>query len=322
MTRSPVRTLLVDPNVEDAALFAAAVAGVSPPRIEVDRVDRVADVPARIQVRPADAVLIDATRPEGRDLEAIRRICLDQPDLPVVVLTAPEDEAFGLAAVEAGAQDSLVKGRVTGDLLGRALAYAVERQRLLAEVRSLALVDELTGLLNRRGFVTLGGHQLRVAARQRQPVWLLFADLDGMKWINDTLGHPAGDRALVEAAAVLRETFRESDTIARVGGDEFAVFALEGERGARDEPADRLARAVAARAELPGRAFPLALSIGFVRCVPDGGTTIEMLLALADERMYDDKRARGAGRRSRHADGGREHGHTLGDAPGHHEGAA
>lgn len=296
MTRPPIRALLVDPHEDDAALLGAALAEAVPAAIVVDRVDRLADVPPRLDETPADVVLLDATRPAGRDLDAMRRACLDLPHVPVIVLTAPGDEAFGLAAVEAGAQDSLVKGRLTVDLLGRAVAYAVERHRLLAEVRALALVDELTGLLNRRGFVTLGAHQLRIAARRQQSVWLLFADLDGMKRINDTYGHPVGDRALVAAAEALRETFRDSDAIARVGGDEFAVLALDGERTGHDAPAERLGRTLAARSSGVGLPCPLAMSVGIVRLVPEPGSTIEALLGLADERMYADKRARGVGR--------------------------
>ncbi len=288
--------LLVDPREDDAALLAACLAGASPAPIGLRRVDGLADVPRGLSEGRVDALLVDATHRGAKDLDGLRRICLERPDLPVLVLTAPGDEAFGLAAVEAGAQDALTKGRTTGELLARAIAYAVERQKLLCEIRALALIDELTGLYNRRGFATLGGHELRVAARQRRPVWLLFADLDGMKRINDSLGHAAGDRALIEAAAVLKETFRESDTVARVGGDEFAVLAGAGDSTDRDRPSERLRRGLAARSARPGRAFPLTMSVGVVERVPDATTTIDHLLVLADERMYADKRARGAGR--------------------------
>ncbi|HEY8370362.1 MAG TPA: diguanylate cyclase response regulator [Thermodesulfobacteriota bacterium] len=292
-----MRLLLVGSTPDDAARFEAGLARASPAPVEVRPAGGLADAARHLAEGRVDAMVIDAVRPEGRDLEALRRTCRDWPHLPVVVLTAAGDDAFGLKAIEAGAQDALPKPDTTPPLLARAVAYAVERQRLLCEIRALALVDELTGLYNRRGFFTLAGHELRVAARQRRRVFLLFADLDGMKWINDSLGHAAGDRALIEAAEVLKATFRESDTIARLGGDEFAVFALSsGRRAARDRPAERLRRALAERTRRPGRPFPLAMSIGVVERVPDATTTIDQLLAIADERMYRDKRARGAGR--------------------------
>lgn len=307
MVRSSIYALLVDPNEEDAALLAAALTRATPARIEVDRVARLADVVERLERAQVDVLLVDATRPSARDLEAIRRLAVERPRLPILVLCGADDGAFALAAVEAGAQDSLPKGRLSAEFLGRAIAYAVERQRLLAEVRDLALLDDLTGLLNRRGFLTLGGHQLRLATRQRQPVWLLFADLDGMKRINDAYGHAAGDRALAEAAEVLRDTFRDSDTIGRVGGDEFAVLAVEGSRGDRDGPRTRLARALEARSRQADLPFPLWLSVGVVRRVPEAGTTIEALLALADERMYADKRARAVAPRAETPTGGDDH---------------
>ncbi|HEX7124549.1 MAG TPA: diguanylate cyclase [Thermodesulfobacteriota bacterium] len=292
-----MRLLLVGPAPDDAPRLEAGLTRVSPAPVEVRRVGSLADAARRLAEGRVDAMMIDAARAEGRDLEALRRTCRDWPDLPVIVLTAAGDDAFGLKAIEAGAQDALPKPDTTPTLLARAVAYAVERQRLLGKIRTLALVDELTGLYNRRGFLTLAGHELRVAARQRRRVWVLFADLDGMKWINDSLGHAAGDRALIEAAAVLKATFRESDTIARLGGDEFAVFAVSsGRRAARNRPAERLRRALAERRPHPGRPFPLAMSIGVVERVPDTTTTIDRLLAIADERMYRDKRARGAGR--------------------------
>ncbi len=95
------------------------------------------------------------------------------------------------------------------------------------EIQALAISDPLTGLYNRRGFIALAEQQLKLADRTRRGALLFFADLDGMKWINDTLGHEEGDRALVDIASILKETFRLSDIIARIGGDEFAVLVID-----------------------------------------------------------------------------------------------
>ena len=102
-----------------------------------------------------------------------------------------------------------------------------EQKRLEPELHTISLTDELTGLCNRRGFITLAGQQLKIAARTKKDMLLFFADLDKMKHINDTLGHQAGDIALVEAAAILKEVFRESDIMGRMGGDEFAILAID-----------------------------------------------------------------------------------------------
>ncbi len=95
------------------------------------------------------------------------------------------------------------------------------------EIQALAISDPLTGLYNRRGFIALAEQQLKLADRTRRGALLFFADLDGMKWINDTLGHEEGDRALVDIATILKDTFRLSDIIARIGGDEFAVLVID-----------------------------------------------------------------------------------------------
>ena len=176
-------------------------------------------------------------------------------------------------------------------------AHAIERERarlaLLAyatEVRELSLVDELTGLYNRRGFLTLARQQLLVSQRDHRKVALLFADLDGMKDINDRFGHDVGDRALVDVAGVLRQCFRASDIVARLGGDEFvAIAALHDDL----EPAltNRIQAGLAALNAEPGRAYALQLSIGLTPS-STSTDTIEELLALADRRMYEQKRAR------------------------------
>lgn len=100
----------------------------------------------------------------------------------------------------------------------------LERQKVEAEVRRLSITDELTGLYNRRGFFLLANQQLKHTQRLQTPCCLLFVDLDGLKDINDTLGHEIGDRVLMHAADLLSKTFRDSDIVARLGGDEFVVF--------------------------------------------------------------------------------------------------
>ena len=101
----------------------------------------------------------------------------------------------------------------------------VERARELLETQSIT--DELTGLLNRRGFMVLATQQMKVATRKREKLVLLFVDLNGMKAINDTFGHEMGDRALYDTGELLRTVFRASEVLARLGGDEFVVLATD-----------------------------------------------------------------------------------------------
>lgn len=154
------------------------------------------------------------------------------------------------------------------------------------ELSRLALRDELTGLANRRAFTTVGEQLLRVAERAGETVLLVYVDLDGMKAINDRAGHAAGDEALRAAARLLRETFRESDLVARIGGDEFCVL-LPGQAAEAKASIDRLRVAVTT----PPTGEPaVSLSLGVVEGSP--GSTIEYLIRRADRAMYADKAQR------------------------------
>ncbi len=157
---------------------------------------------------------------------------------------------------------------------------------------NLSYLDELTGLYNRRGFLRFARAQLDAAAMAGRPMLLIFVDVDGLKNINDRLGHAAGDQALVDTAAVLKSTFRERDVVARLGGDEFVVLVTDS--SAVREP-DLLARLTGRLDTLnarPGREFQLAFSTGVAAFDPAAPEPLEELLSEADSRMYLDKRRR------------------------------
>ena len=118
---------------------------------------------------------------------------------------------------------------------------------------------------------------------------LLFADFDQLKWVNDTLGHPEGDRALIEIANVLKETFRESDIIARLGGDEFVVLAMESDGTPAEILTTRLQENLEARNANGDRHYKLSLSVGTARYDPERPCSIDELLTRADRLMYEQK---------------------------------
>jgi diguanylate cyclase (GGDEF)-like protein/PAS domain S-box-containing protein len=180
----------------------------------------------------------------------------------------------------------IVQGELT---LGAVLTFwdITDRQRA-EEAQARSLVDDLTGLFNRRGFFTLAEHQFRLTKRSHKSMLLFFGDLDELKTINDTLGHLEGDRALVDTANLLRQTFRESDIMARIGGDEFVVLITE--------PSDtkvvlrRLAQNLEHHNSRKGRPYRIALSIGIAHYNPLFPSTIEELVHQADSSMYENKR--------------------------------
>jgi diguanylate cyclase (GGDEF)-like protein/PAS domain S-box-containing protein len=165
-----------------------------------------------------------------------------------------------------------------------------ERARLQEKLEKVAVTDELTGLLNRRGFLLIAGQEHKVAMRQQHGVAVAYLDLDGLKTINDRLGHEQGDHALRLFADVLRDVFRESDVVARLGGDEFAALAYDVDGAEVDRILARL-EATLADATLVGD-YPLSSSVGVALCAPGQASSLDDLLAQADERMYEHKRAR------------------------------
>lgn len=185
--------------------------------------------------------------------------------------------------------------RVMTDV-GTQLGRAIERERHAAAVASLSVTDELTGLHNRRGFMVLAAQALSLATRQRKSAQLCFIDMDGLKRINDEIGHEAGDRALVELAGVLKKTFRQSDVVARLGGDEFVIFAPEASEHTKPSIRARLDAQIAAHNDGPGREFVLSASVGLTTYDPAAPETLEALLSRADALMYEQKRARKAAR--------------------------
>lgn len=165
-------------------------------------------------------------------------------------------------------------------------------KHLEEELRVLSLTDELTGLYNRRGFLTLAEQQLRMAARLNKGVHLLYIDLDGLKRINDTLGHKEGDRALVKLGELLKVTYRESDIIARIGGDEFAVFPVESPDGDIESVSRRLQGNIEQSNEKDNSKFDISVSTGMAYYDPDSPVSLEELLLKADNSMYKQKKTK------------------------------
>lgn len=170
-----------------------------------------------------------------------------------------------------------------------------ERKLEEERLRTLSFLDELTGLYNRRAFLAMAAERLKLAKREDGQLLLLYADLDDMKEINDTRGHAEGDQALRATADVLRHTFRESDLIARVGGDEFAVLAGLSESDAGPLLDRFRARLRAARTAGAQLGSPISISVGTARFDPAEPCTIQELIGRADSLMYRDKTTRQRG---------------------------
>lgn len=170
------------------------------------------------------------------------------------------------------------------------LAESGMRRQHEDALRALSLMDDLTGLNNRRGFLTLAQQQIKLARRNKRELVLLFVDMDDFKQINDAHGHQEGDVALQRAARVLRATFRDSDIVARLGGDEFVVLAAD--TGSSASIIHRLRQELNERNTRDGYPYNLSFSVGAARFDPEDPPTIEELLQTADAMLYEQKRHR------------------------------
>jgi diguanylate cyclase (GGDEF)-like protein len=172
------------------------------------------------------------------------------------------------------------------------LASSVESELQALE---LATVDELTGLSNRRGFESIARHTLALSRRVDRPVTLLFLDVDDLKTVNDEDGHLEGDRLIVEVSRLLLETFRDSDVVARIGGDEFCVLLSGVRKQDVERPLGHLRDALAERNMRRGTRRSLTLSLGTATYDPDRHGSITDLINEADRLMYRDKRRSASG---------------------------
>jgi len=247
------------------------------------------------QGKEVDVIILDLSLPDSKGLAGLGALAARVFEVPVIILTGLNDNEKAVQALQRGAQDYLIKGNISGDLLVRSIRYSIERHKLLSMLRNLSLIDELTNLYNRRGFMTIVDSRLKEAKREGDTIALYFVDIDRMKDINDRYGHTVGDQALIAAADVLRKTFREADILARIGGDEFAVFTTAASTDMDGSIKDRLNLYIETYNRQSEGPFTLALSIGSVYSVVGPEVKAEELLREADEEMYRKKKGKAIG---------------------------
>lgn len=289
-----MRVLILEDNVADAGLLRASLGAAPDLSVELEWVDRLSLGLERLAEGGIDVTIVDLSLPDSSGLDTFRAVRDSAPEVPLLILTGQEDEELGVIAIGEGAQDYLVKGEQWPGTLGRSLRYAMARQAMISELRRLALVDELTGLHNRRAFVGLADQLLKVASRNGLGATLVFMDIDRLKAINDTHGHHRGDDVFLAVAERLRRTFRASDVVARIGGDEFcALLVSDGSLGAT--PVRRLLEAPVLIPADHGPAIRVSLSVGVAHREPDDDMGVKQLMELADQAMYRAKRRHGTG---------------------------
>lgn len=292
ITSRPIKVLVVEENQpEYAPWFQVVSNGVNSDQFESERVASLSKALVLLENEPFDVILLDLALPDSVGIATFSQICVRVPEVPIVVTSALENKNHAFEVLREGAQDYLIKGEVDIKLLRRTLLFAIERHRSRVLLQQLSFNDELTGLLNRRGFLSMAQQQLKIAQREDWELVLLFADLDSLKNINDSFGHTEGDRALKSIATVLKITFRTSDLIARLGGDEFIVLALNAPAAGVQTMTTRL-QSNLDRLNSQNRYYQLSLSIGIAQFDPNRVISLETMIMEADKALYENKRKR------------------------------
>jgi two-component system, cell cycle response regulator len=240
----------------------------------------------RIDRQSFNIMIADIVLPDREGLELSETVKRKKPDMAVIIMTGYISDFSYDKALAAGASDFIKKPFSLNELIAR-----IKHVRMQEEMRSLLLRDELTGLYNRRGFFTLVEYLLKMAKRQDRGMFMLYADLDNLKQINDAYGHQEGDLALIETANLLAKNYRESDIIARIGGDEFVVISAGTPGDCVDTILRRLQQALEAyNAKKNRRPYALSISAGIAFYDPENPCSIDELLAQGDRSMYGHKK--------------------------------
>lgn len=277
MGRDTIQVLLIEDNPGDARLIREALAERSETAFRLAWADAFDEGLRRLEDDPPHVVLLDLSLPGTRGLDTLAAVLEQNDEVPIIVLTGTDDEALAVEAVRRGAQDYLVKGQTGGTLLGRAIRYAIQRkegQAQLAEANAqleaandrleeLATTDDLTGVWNRRHFLGMLDRECRRTARTGAGLALVMVDVDHFKHVNDTHGHPFGDRVLQAVAAVMQQEARSVDLVARYGGEEFMVLMPETDARAAATAGERLRRRIADHpVREDGRNVAVTVSVG------------------------------------------------------------
>ncbi len=296
----PERVLLIEDDAGDAMLFETALRLAYPGRFAVKHAKSFEEAREQFRSGEFSVVAVDLELGETTGIQTVMRVQAEFPDLGLVVMSGTDDADLALQTVQAGAQDYLVKGKVGGATIGRALRYAEERKRAELRLADIAFHDQLTGLANRTLFRQRVAQALARSRRAEGVFAVLLLDVDRFKSVNDALGHDAGDVFLCELSDRLKAATRETDTVARLGGDEFAILA---EPIASTEDVEFLAQRILSVLNEPlaisGVLLKPTASIGGA-VHPESGEDSDALLSAADAAMYVVK---GQGRNGFHLHG-------------------
>lgn len=280
----PVNILLVEDNPADRRLVAERL-GNSQKNFQLVYAERLSEALHQLAQHDISIVLLDLQLPDCRDLESLTKIHAAAGGIPIVVLSEVEDESLALRALQLGAQDFLVKWHTNEHLLIRAVQYALERKQVEEHLYHLAHHDTLTGLPNRKFFYDQFRKSIAMARRSNSLLAIMFMDLGDFKQVNDSLGHHCGDMLLQMVAKRLAGCVRESDCLARMGGDEFIIAFTVNRPEDAQAAAGKLLEIFTEPFVADGHMLYAKASVG-ISIYPADGEDMETLIRNADMAMY------------------------------------
>ncbi len=297
MIKQRLRILLVEDNALDARVVEDLLQEDAPGSYIVQRAASMADAIVALAEHRFDAALLDLMLPDSDGERTVSRLRNVDGDLPIVVLSHHDSERLTTQSLRSGAQEYLLKEHLDGPLLRRAIQYALERKRIERRIEYILSYDDLTKIWNRRTFYERAKMAIAHAKRHHRVAALLLMDLDQFKAANDLLGQAGGDELLRMVAKRLATTVRETDTLARAGGDEFVILLTEVNRA---DDVSLFVRRVATSFQKPfvieGREIFVTASFGS-SLHPEDGDNADALLKNAELALASAKRA---GRNAHH----------------------
>ena len=283
-----VSILLIEDNKKDIKLINGYLNQSKKIKANVKIVDRIKKAKTILFYEKFDIILVDVKVEGITPDELFDTLGNDKLSIPYIVITDERDEDIGIVAVKKGAQDYLVRSELSERILRRTILYSLERHEILESLYKTTIKDELTGLYNRRGLYTLGNQQIELAKRHDDDIFVFFLDLDGMKDINDKFGHEAGDDALVRSTAIIHKSFRNTDILSRVGGDEFIILAVKAQYEFVPVMIERIKEYVN-KENKSIDSYQLSLSIGVSKINLDDQSPLDEGIKRADKEMYKSK---------------------------------
>ena len=283
-----VKILLIEDNKVDIQTITNFIEKSKRLNAQIKTVDSIKKAKTIMFYEPIDIILIDINVQGMKFDEFYDAFDQDNLSIPYIVITDERDEDIGIEAVKKGAQDYLVRSEISERILRRAIIYSLERHDILDSLYRATIVDELTGLYNRRGLYTLGNQQVELAKRHDDDIFIFYLDLDGMKKINDTLGHEFGDKALIETSNIMHKSFRTTDILSRLGGDEFVVVAVKAQHEFIPIITQRVKDYVK-KQNASNKKYQISISIGVSKIDLESKSPLDDAIHDADKKMYQSK---------------------------------